>query len=168
MCLLLSLLPVSYAQDDTDTARGMLNGLRGRSPQERWERVKKQYPLAPVSPPQMAPSRLTDAQDGISFQGQVPPSPEQLPLIPRLSALPTNDSNDWILPARPPVAGGDDTVPPVVPSPVSTDGPAPAGSLKNPPPAGEAAHDYEAPRAKARQQTLAGRLFNFFNLPGLN
>ena len=64
------------------------------------------YPTDPPSPRRQSPSRLPDELSQTLAEPDVAPG-EQGNLIPRLSALPTDNSNDWVLSSRQPV----DTVP---------------------------------------------------------
>ena len=105
--LLMSLLVMSVtatrADEEAENANGMLETLKRRSAEERWQRMKQQYPSDPPAPQRKAPSRLPEEAQAAGTEVDLPPSPEQGPLIPRLSALPADTSNDWVLPARQPL-----------------------------------------------------------------
>ncbi len=101
--LLMAFVSLCVADDGTTKADALLDNLKRRSPEERWQRVKKLYPADPPALRPNSPARLpADHQQTLPDDG-VPPSPEKSQLIPRLTALPMDTSNDWILPARPPV-----------------------------------------------------------------
>lgn len=85
----------------------MLEGLKRRSAEERWQRVKTMYPADPPAPRRKAPSRLPDDHQADLGDEELPPSPAQMPLIPRLSALPADTSSDWVLPVRQPILEDD-------------------------------------------------------------
>jgi len=80
----------------------MLDNLRHRSAEDRWERMKKMYPNEPQAPRRKSPLRLPDGRQLNLPEEDVPPSPEDATLLPRLSALPNNEPSDWVLPARQP------------------------------------------------------------------
>lgn len=109
--LMLSLLTMSVtttrAEDKGESATGMLETLKRRSAEERWQRVKQQYPSDPPAPQRKVPSRLPDDAQLTDSEEQLPPAPEGAALIPRLTALPADTSNDWVLPARQPVPDDD-------------------------------------------------------------
>ncbi|WP_010587508.1 hypothetical protein [Schlesneria paludicola] len=109
--LMLSLLAMSVtttrAEDEAESATGMLETLKRRSAEERWQRVKQQYPSDPPAPQRKVPSRLPDEAQLAGSEDKLPSSSEGGPLIPRLTALPTDTSNDWVLPARQPLPDDD-------------------------------------------------------------
>lgn len=95
-------LPTACAQESPDKANQLLDQIKLRSPEERWQRVKKRYPAdAAVSAPKSQSRPATAQPQGLS-DAEIPPSPEQSQLIPRLSTLPVDTSNDWVLPTRDP------------------------------------------------------------------
>ena len=102
----LVLTPVSaiYAQDPADKANSLLDSLKKRSPEERWQRLKKQYAVDPSTPRRAGSSSGNDSQTKGLSENELPPSPEQSKLIPRLAVMPVDTSNDWLLPARDPAA----------------------------------------------------------------
>ncbi len=104
--LSLALVSAVCADEDSDNANNMLESLKRRSAEERWQRVKKLYPSDPPSPNRQTPSRLPDDRQNQLSESEIPPSPEQTPLIPRLPAVPVDVSNDWLRIARQPVADG--------------------------------------------------------------
>lgn len=97
-------LPAARAQDSSNKAGSLLDNLQKRSAEERWQQMKKRYPstAAQSRPNAQAPSAVVSPK-GLS-ESEIPPSPENAPLIPRLADLPVNDSNDWVLPAHDDVA----------------------------------------------------------------
>jgi hypothetical protein len=90
-----------FADDGTDSSSQMLESLKRRSAEERWQRIKRLYPSDSSTARSNSPARLADVPVKGGFEEQVPPSPEQTAIIPRLSALPIDAANDWILPASP-------------------------------------------------------------------
>src|SRR5665213_987109 len=97
--LLFTWLTVSHAEDGSDKASSMLDNLKQRSAEERWQRIKKSYPNAPT--------RLPEKGQQAETSDEVPPSPQQTQLIPRLAPAPIDSSNDWLLPARDPAVIAD-------------------------------------------------------------
>ena len=96
---------VVSAEENSDKAGRMLEGLKQRSAAERWKRVKGQYPVDPPIPRRTNPSPLPlDPNHGFS-EGELPPAPapETGLAIPRLTAIPSETGNDWILSTRQPV-----------------------------------------------------------------
>lgn len=88
----------SLRADDEDKATSLLDGLKRRSAEDRWQRIKT---LNPSETSRKANgSRSTDVKSNAADE-ELPPSPDTA-LIPRLSALPRDTSSDWVLPARPP------------------------------------------------------------------
>lgn len=100
--ILLCVSSSTRAQDKSDKADAMLDNLRKRSAEERWERIKKMHPNDPPAPRRKLPMRLPDGRQMILPEEDLPPSPEEATLLPRLSSLPSNEPNDWVLPARQP------------------------------------------------------------------
>ena len=91
------------AEDDPGKADRMLEVLKQRSASERWQRVKQQYPVNSQLPAHNAPQTLpTDAQRNL-IETEIPPLPSEGLVVPRLSANPVANPDDWVLPARPPV-----------------------------------------------------------------
>ena len=89
------------AEEDAGRASTMLENLKQRSAAERWERVKKQYPAETQAPRRSVPATLSREQQRTAADEALPPSPADGFSIPRLAALPVEDSADWIRPARP-------------------------------------------------------------------
>ena len=89
------------AEEDAGSANTMLENLKQRSAAERWERVKKQYPAETQAPRRSVPATLSREQQRTAADEVLPPSPANGFSIPRLAALPGEDSADWIRPARP-------------------------------------------------------------------
>lgn len=118
-CVPALFIGATLADEETDNANNMLENLKRRSAEERWQRVKKLYPSDPPSPNRKIPSQLPDDRQSSLPEGEIPPSPEQAQLIPRLSAMPIDVSNDWVRPARQPVV--EESLLDVVPSPSSSD-----------------------------------------------
>lgn len=105
MCACLVSMPVSAirADEPADKANSLLENLKKRSPEERWQRVKKQYSVDPSASRRGVPSPGIDSQAKGLAEDELPPSPEQTKLIPHLAVLPADTSNDWLMPARDPV-----------------------------------------------------------------
>lgn len=103
LCLLISLtiLQATRAEDDATKANNMLNSLKQRSATERWQRVKKQYPAENSSPRTNVTAANNQNVHPTLPDEQVPPMPSEGFSGPRLSALPVDESDDWIRPARP-------------------------------------------------------------------
>lgn len=96
------IFPLTAAADDADDhASSMLENLKRRSAEERWQRIKRLYPAEPLPQRQGLPAAISDEGTKAATEERVPPSPEETPLIPRLTVLPANTSTDWIIPARP-------------------------------------------------------------------
>jgi hypothetical protein len=89
------------AEEDAGRASTMLENLKQRSAAERWERVKKQYPAETQTPRRSVPATLSREQQRTAADEALPPAPANGFSIPRLAALPVEDSADWIRPARP-------------------------------------------------------------------
>ena len=102
-CLLVSLTMIAalHAEDDPGKAANMLNQLKQRSAADRWQRVKKQYPADTPAPRRNVPSPLPQDQQRSLQDDELPPLPVEGFTIPRLAALPADDSTDWIRAARP-------------------------------------------------------------------
>ena len=115
--MLLSGIPAAHAQEDADRANNVLENLKRRSAEDRWQRIKRLYPTEPAISRPRNPSLLPDGHQAPMTANQLPPSPEQTQLIPRLSALPADASNDWVLPNQKTFDQIDDPLPAVVPSP---------------------------------------------------
>ena len=98
--VLTTLIPSVRADDEAQKARRMLNDLKQRSAAERWQRVKKQYPVDVPVPHRSMPAPLPEDQQKPNAD-ELPPLPTEGYSIPRLTALPADDSTDWIRPARP-------------------------------------------------------------------
>jgi hypothetical protein len=102
-CLLISLTTVGtlHAGDETNKATNMLNQLKQRSAADRWQRVKRQYPAeTPAARPNGQTTAAQESRRGLA-EDELPPSPADGFSIPRLTALPADESDDWIKPARP-------------------------------------------------------------------
>jgi hypothetical protein len=100
LLLLIMLAPISRADEGTEK---MLENLKRRTAQERWERVKKMYPTPSTTARQTTPAQLPAESQPGAGGFEVPPSPQETALIPRMSPVAEDHSNDWILPAREPV-----------------------------------------------------------------
>jgi hypothetical protein len=102
-CLLVSLTMIQAlrADDDSTKANNMLNTLKQRSAADRWQRVKRQYPVDAPAPRRNIPGPLPQDQQRALTDEELPPIPTEGFAIPRLTALPSDDSTDWIRPARP-------------------------------------------------------------------
>lgn len=87
------------AEDASDNANAMLENLKRRSAEERWQRIKRLYPSDASAVRFNSPTGLPDDQLKGASEDRIPPSPEQTLLIPRIAALPNDSDNDWILPA---------------------------------------------------------------------
>ena len=103
----LSVLQSTRAQDDAKRADTMLNELKQRSAQERWQRMKRQNPVDTPAPRRSPPAPLAADQKRVSLDSELPPAPAEGFVIPRLAALPVDDSTDWIRPARPVIVDDD-------------------------------------------------------------
>jgi len=106
LCCLVSTLTMIQAvraDDDSGKASSMLDALKQRSAAERWQRVKQQYPASSQTPVRNIPATLPQEPQRNLQEVELPPLPAEGLVIPRLSAVPGVGSNDWILPARPPL-----------------------------------------------------------------
>lgn len=106
----LMMIQAIRAEDDAQKASKMLNDLKQRSAAERWQRMKKQYPVDVPAPRQNVPAPLPENRQTSIAAEELPPLPGEGSSIPRLTALPADDSTDWIRPARP-IAPDDAPVP---------------------------------------------------------
>ena len=102
-CLLVSLTMCQAlrAEDDSSNASNMLNGLKQRSAADRWQRVKRQYPVDAPAPRRSVPAPLPQGQTRALPDEELPPLPTEGFVIPQLTALPTDETTDWIRVARP-------------------------------------------------------------------
>ena len=116
LALLVSVQIVS-AQDNNDKADVLLENLKKRSAEDRWQRIKRLYPQDAPASRQAGPARGTEPTRIPLADNELPPSPEEGPLIPRLSALPASMSNDWVIPSGQPLEPYDEEPADVVPSP---------------------------------------------------
>lgn len=92
--LLLTGFSASHADDGADKANSLLDNLKQRSAEERWQRIKKTYPTTPARLPENGQQAVTS--------DEVPPSPQKAQLIPRLMPAPVDTSSDWLITARDP------------------------------------------------------------------
>ena len=90
------------AEDDLRKSQRMLEELKQRSAAERWQRVKRQYPVEAPAVPRNIPSPLPYETPRTVTNEDATSLPSQGLVIPRLSAVPVSDSSDWVKPARPP------------------------------------------------------------------
>ena len=90
------------AEDDLRQSQRMLEDLKQRSAAERWQRVKRQYPVEAPAVPRNIPSPLPYETPRTVTNEDATSLPSQGLVIPRLSAVPISDSSDWVKPARPP------------------------------------------------------------------
>lgn len=106
ICASLISMPTSrlHAEDPADKAGNLLDNLKKRSAEERWQRMKKQYSVDPSAPRRTGPALTNEGPLQGLTEDQMPPSPDEAKLIPRLAAFPLDTSNDWIKPAREPAA----------------------------------------------------------------
>ena len=91
------------ADDDAGKADRMLEVLKQRSASERWQRVKQQYPANSQVPARNVPETLPLEPQRNLKEIELPPLPSDGLVIPRISANPVSNPDDWVLPARPPV-----------------------------------------------------------------
>lgn len=145
ICILVALLfsvQVLSADDNNDKANALLENLKKRSAEDRWQRIKRLYPQETPASRQLGPGRGADSQRIPLAENELPPSPEDGSLIPRLSALPTSGSSDWVIPSGRPVEPYDEEHGELVPSPVPADEGA-TGNRSARPPIQVAAQDPE-------------------------
>lgn len=98
VCLGLSLtVCVSPAEERVDgESQGIIESLMRRSAEERWQSVKRRYPLDNSSGSASETSKTVAEKSGVLGDDLVPPSPEESPL-----SMHTRNPDDWVLPARP-------------------------------------------------------------------
>ena len=109
--IVLALVVAVSAEDGADNAHNMLENLKRRSAEERWQRIKRLYPSEPPAIRYNTPAKIPENQVQGATDNLVPPSPEESQLIPRMAILPRDTSNDWILTARPSEVDASDVVP---------------------------------------------------------
>lgn len=135
-CILIAMLGSIQslpAQENNDKANALLENLKKRSAEDRWQRVKRLYPQDSPAARQANPARGNEPSRMPLAESDLPPSPEDGPLIPRLSALPTSMNNDWIISSGKPIEPYDEEPADIVPSPVpSEEVPTPARSARPP------------------------------------
>lgn len=105
------------ADEPADKANNMLENLKKRNAEERWQRVKRLYPSEQSVARPNSPAQLSSDQAAGLSGSDLPPSPEQTTLIPRLAAFPVDASNDWVLPNPQTLQNLAEPLPDIVPSP---------------------------------------------------
>lgn len=102
LCLLLLVVlgPAAWADDANASTDALLENLKQRTAEERWDRIKKQYQTNSANSRRTKPAQLPVDGQPVQDGFQAPPSPSQTSLIPRIESIPTDRSNDWLIPAR--------------------------------------------------------------------
>lgn len=116
LILIFGLVPFISADEGSDSANSLLENLKRRSAEERWQRIKRLYPVEGSTSRVHSPAQMPENQSG-SADDVVPPSPDQTSLAPRIAAFPADASHDWVIPARPSPLDEE----PFVPSPAEYD-----------------------------------------------
>jgi hypothetical protein len=103
VCLFCSLSQIRTVRADDDAAKAnrMLEALKQRSAAERWQRVKQQYPVGSQLPNRSVPEALPQDSEQVLRDTELPPLPAEGLVIPRISATPGANPDDWVLPTRP-------------------------------------------------------------------